>query len=161
MGRTYTNEQLLDGKWVDWNQIVGNDGQVVVVDPESETGPDSAVDQFQYVFLPRSKCCVEVVLRVLAAVIMTYAIDEYTVTGRRWVARTVCHFGRVGDKCRLVNPIRDHDGTQIDIPVRTGRPVDDKRTGHAVRVLVVLGVSVISSVYHGAKTKTRNGTRQT
>lgn len=103
--RTYADEQLFDGEWMDGYQIVSNDGQVVVVNPESEAGCDSAVDQLEDVFLSGSECRIIIVGRVCAAVEMAYTIDKYAVSGRRWVGRILRHFLLISDKGILMDPI--------------------------------------------------------
>lgn len=125
------------------DEVIGDDGHVVAIDTEEEDSFGTVVDQTEQVLLASlelesGKVAVGGASFLgLVAWVAGLAVDEHVVGGRR---EDRSFSGGVVDLLKkvlvvIMEPIRKHDGANIDVPLVSRGAVDDNRTGQAVEVL--------------------------
>lgn len=125
------------------DEVVGDDGHVVAIDGEEQDGLGAVVDQTEKVLLASlelegRKTSVGSALPLgLVAGVVGLAVDEHVVGVRREDGTLPgCMVDLLEEVLVVVvEPVRKHDGADIDVPLVGRRTVDDDGTGQAVEVL--------------------------
>jgi len=128
---------------LDGDKVVGDDGHVVSIDAEEEDGLGTVVDQAEQVLLAslelecREACVFGALLVGLTAGVVGLSVDKHVV-GHGWengaIARRVVN---LVEQVLVVamEPVRKHDGAEVDVPLASRRSVNDHGSRKTVQVL--------------------------